>query len=405
MDSAPRTSATPGRARAGVALMFFTNGVLFSTLLPRYPEIKSAFELSNSQFGLLVVAFPAGAMLAAGFGGRVIRRLGTLRTNAIGSAALALAMAFAGLSDVVWLFAAALVLAGAFDAIVDAAQNVQAVVVEQWRGRSVMNSFHALWSVGAATGGAIGAGAAAAEVDLGLQMVVNGAVWAVVALLACRLAIVPAPVRAELRAAEEQQHRHADAVGVAPRRRGLAWRLLLPLVLLAICGTLVEDVANNWAALYLGREAGAPTVVAGLGLTVALGAQFVGRLLGDPMTDRWGRGSIARAGGLVIAAGALLIVAAPVYPLALAGFALAGFGCATLVPAAFAAAAAVPGLPEGTGIALLGWLMRIGFLATSPAVGWLSDLTSLRAAMLIPFVAGLVAALIAHTRLVDRARP
>lgn len=107
--------------------------------------------------------------------------------------------------------------------------------------------------------------------------------------------------------------------------------------------------------------------------------------MSDPMTDRWGRAAVARSGGLLIAVGALLIVAAPAYPLAFVGFAIAGFGCATLVPAAFAAAGRLPGLPEGTGIAILGWLMRLGFLLTSPVIGWLSDATTLRTAMLVPF--------------------
>ncbi|GAA1737200.1 MFS transporter [Aeromicrobium alkaliterrae] len=379
--------------------MFFTNGVLFSALLPRYPEIKAAFDLSNSQFGLAVVAFPAGALVAAGLAGRIIRRFGTLRTNAVGSVALAATMAVAGASaDAglgVWLFAVAMVAAGVNDAVVDAAQNVQGVLVEQWRGRSAVNSFHALWSVGAATGGLIGAACIATDVSVSLQMGVNGGVWAVVAVLACRLAVVPSSIRDELR--DDESTTTTDGALHRP------WRLLLPLVLLAIAGTTVEEVSNSWSALYLGRDAGAPAWAAGLGLTVAIGAQFVGRILGDPMTDRWGRAAVARAGGVLIAVGGVLVVAAPGYPLVFAGFALAGFGCATLVPAAFAAAGRVPGLPEATGIAMLGWLMRVGFLATSPAIGAISDLVSLQAALGILVLAGLAATLLAH--LLGQARP
>ncbi|MBD5829706.1 MFS transporter [Janibacter melonis] len=375
--------------------MFLTNGVLFSALLPRYPEIKAAFDLTNSQFGLLVVAFPTGALVAAGLGGRVIRRLGVLRTNAVGSVLLAGALAVAAASGSVWSFAAMLLLAGAVDALVDAAQNVQGVLVEQWRGRSAMNSFHALWSVGATTGGLVGATAAAGGVSISTQMVVNGAVWVVVALVACCLAVVPEHVRSQLRSAEAAPDADA-AAGRSSAVRRHAWRLLVPFVVLAICGTLVEDVANNWAVLYLGDVVAAPTAVAGLGLSAALGAQFVGRVLGDPMTDRWGRIAVARAGGLLVASGSLLVVLAPTYVVALGGFAVAGFGSATLVPAAFAAAGRVPGLPEGTGIAVLGWLMRIGFLVTSPAIGSVADLTSLRAGLLVPVVAGLVAAAVAH---------
>ncbi|MEG9225252.1 MFS transporter [Aeromicrobium sp. Sec7.5] len=196
----------------------------------------------------------------------------------------------------------------------------------------------------------------------------------------------------DLRAEEDR----ASSGPGTPRHR--PWRLLLPLVALAVAGTSVEEVANSWSVLYLGRDAGAPAAAAGLGLTVAIGAQFVGRLLGDPMTDRWGRSPVARAGGLLIALGGVLVVAAPGYLLVFVGFALAGFGSATLVPAAFAAAGRVPGLAEGTGIALLGWLMRIGFLVTSPAIGGLSDLVSLQAALGILVLAGIVAATVAHAQ-------
>lgn len=388
-----RSHPSPGRARVGASLMFFTNGALMSALLPRLPEVKAEFGLTNSEFGLLVIAFPIGATIAAAVAAPLMRALGVTRVVAIGSVLLAAALAVAGTTPGVWVFAAAMVLGGAIDAVVDAGQNVQGVLVEQWRGRSIINSLHALWSMGAATGGLIGAAGHALEVDLGLQMLVNGAVWAAVAVLSCVLSAVPDDVRARLRAEQ-----HAPAPARQERRdvRRHAWRLLVPLALLACCGTLIEDVANNWVVLYLGREADAPMSVAGLGVTVVLLAQFVGRLLGDPMTDRWGREAVARTGGLLIAVGAALAVLAPAYPLVFAGFALTGFGSATLVPAAFAAAGRIPGLPEGTGITAIGWLMRAGFLLTSPVIGWVSDLSSLRVAMLIPLGAGLAAALLSH---------
>lgn len=364
--------------------MFFTNGVLFSALLPRYPEVKAAFGLSNTAFGLVVVAFPVGAVVAAAVAAPMIRWLGARRVVAVGSVLLAAAMAGAGAAPAVGWFVAALVVGGMVDAVVDAAQNVHGVAVEQWLGRSVINSLHAVWSLGAATGGAIGAWAAATGIGLAPQMLVNGLVWSVVVVLGAALAATPRDGPAET----------APPPGPAAVAGPRPWRLLAPLVVLAICGTLVEDVANNWVVLYLGQVSGAPTAVAGLGFTVVLVCQFVGRLLGDPVTDRWGRAAVARAGGLLVAAGVVLAAAWPAA--ALVGFGLCGFGCATLVPAAFAAAGRVPGLGYGTGIAVLGWLMRIGFLATSPAVGAISDAAGLRVALVLPFAAGIVAAFLAR---------
>lgn len=399
-------SSSVGRARAGVSLMFFTNGVLLAALLPRYPEIKAHLALDNSEFGLVLVAFPAGALVAAAYAARVTRALGTLRVAAGGSVLLALAFVLAAASPSAALFAAALFAAGAVDAVVDAAQNIHGVLVEDRYGRSIINSLHALWSMGAAAGGLIGAWCAVRDVDATVQMVVNGTVWAVVAVVATLAARLPSAPRSEasppggaaVGAGAVGSEQPGPPSGAEPSRatRPGTWALLAPIVLLAICGTLVEDVANNWSVLYLQTETAAPVAVAGLGVSVMLAAQFVGRLCGDRMTDRWGRDRVARAGGLLIALGALVAIVAPAYPLTVAGLALSGFGSATLVPAAFAAAGRVPGLPEGTGIAILGWLMRIGFLLTSPLVGVVSDASSLRVAWTVPLLAGLVAASLAE---------
>src|SRR5690606_40922134 len=69
----------------------------------------------------------------------------------------------------------------------------------------------------------------------------------------------------------------------------------------------------------------------------------------------WAR--VAGAGGGLIAVGGVLVLVggAVSFPvLLLGGFALAGFGCATLVPSAFAAAAALPGVSDGAGVTLVG---------------------------------------------------
>lgn len=382
-------SATPGRARLGVSLMFFTNGVLFSNLLPRYPEVKDTFALSDTAFGLLVIAFPVGAILAAALAAPIIRRVGSQWVMSVGTVLLAAVLAVAAGSPTAWFFAACLVVGGFIDSIIDSAQNVQGVIVEHWRGRSIINSLHAIWSLGATSGGLIGTWCAANGIALQTQFIVNGVVWSLVAVVAGVLSEVPF--------ADVSDGEAAGAAGEGGPVSGVRpWRLLAPLVVLAISGTLLEEFASSWSALYVLRETDAPATFAGLGFTVVLASQFVGRLLGDPMTDRWGRNAVARSGGLIIATGVLSAMLGHAYLVPFTGFALIGFGCATLVPAAFAAAARVPGLPHGTGIAILGWLMRLGFLVTSPVIGLISDASGLRVALIIPLGAGLTAAVIAH---------
>ena len=61
-----------------------------------------------------------------------------------------------------------------------------------------------------------------------------------------------------------------------------------------------------------------------------------------------------------------------------------------LLLAAFAAAAALPGLSDGVGVTLIGWLMRMGFLATSPAIGAVATGAGLSVALGILVILGVV---------------
>lgn len=376
--------ATPARARVGISLQFFTNGALMGTLLPHYPQIKDAFALSNSVFGLLVVAFPVGSLLTAAFAGRAIRRFGALPVATTLTVTLAVMLAVAASSPWLWLLFLGLLLAGAADPVLDSAQNVHGLHVERALRRSVINSLHAVWSLGAVTGGVVGAWTAGLGLHVGPVMVASAVVWSGAAVLAWWLGRLP-----------EADERATAAVGHAPPTRARALILVAPVALLAIAGTLVEEVGNSWATLYARDVTGAAPGVAGLAYVTAYAAQFVGRVTGDRLTDCFGRAEVAAGGGVLIGLGGLVVMVAPSVPVVLGGFVLLGLGCATLVPAAFAAAHELPGLSYGTGVALVGWLMRAGFVLTSPALGAIADGWGLRAGMALPLLAGVVAVTVA----------
>ena len=88
-------------------------------------------------------------------------------------------------------------------------------------------------------------------------------------------------------------------------------------------------------------------------------------------------------------------LAFPSVPGTIAGFAAAGLGVATVVPAAMRAADELPGLRAGTGLTVLTWLMRVGFLGAPLIVGVVADATSLRLGLLTVPVAGVALVMLA----------
>ncbi len=170
---------------------------------------------------------------------------------------------------------------------------------------------------------------------------------------------------------------------------------LAALVGIAIAGAVIEDAGSSWATLYLHESLAAPAAVAALGYVAVVGFQFVGRVVGDRMVDRFGQRAVVRAGGVIAALGMGAALAFPSVPGTIAGFAAAGFGSAALVPGAMHAADELPGLRPGTGLTVLTWLMRAGFLGSPIVVGAVADAVSLRAGLLTVPVAGIAVVVLA----------
>ncbi|MFJ2848153.1 MFS transporter [Streptomyces rubiginosohelvolus] len=395
VDIETRPLPAARHARAAVAVLFFTNGALFANLLPRYPQIKEDLAIGNGAYGLAVAAFPAGAITAGLAAGVLVRRMGSARVAVLGTLLTGAGILAAGLAPSVALFATALFLAGAMDALTDVAQNAHGLRVQRLYGRSILNSFHAIWSIGAVTGGLMAAGAMSLGLSLGVHLAVAAVVLVAAAGAALRFCL-PGPDNEPAEAGPEQ-HGTEGAHGTS--RVGL---VLAALVLIATAGTLVEDAGNSWAALYLSDALHASAALAAWGFIALVGAQFIGRIIGDRLVDRFGQRAVARSGGLITAVGMGLALAVPTLPGTVLGFALAGFGVATLVPAAMHEADALPGLKPGSGLTIVSWLMRLGFLLSPPIVGQVADAAGLRTGLLVIPAAGVLVVLLAG---VLQARP
>jgi MFS family permease len=382
------------RARVAVAALFLTNGALFANLLPRYPEIKADLALSNAHYGMAIAAFSAGALFAGPAAAALIRRFRSSRVAVAGSIGIAVFVFVAALAPSAFALAAALFIAGASDAFTDVGQNAHALRLQRNYGRSIINSLHAVWSAGAVLGGAMGAAAIALDIPRTTHLAVSAALFSAVVLIAYPF-LLPGPD------IDDHPSIRAKTVG---RPRFAVYATLVALVFIAIAGAVVEDAASSWATVYLRDGLGAPGAIAASGYIAMVAAQFVGRMIGDRLVDRFGERAVAMAGGFITAAGMGLALAFPSLPGTIAGFAAAGFGVATLVPAAMHGADQLPGLRPGTGLTAVTWLMRIGFVSSPPVVGLIADATSLRVGLLVVPAAG-VAVILLAVALTPRRRP
>jgi len=389
--------------------MFFANGIVLTTILPRLPEVKADLGLSNAALGLALAAGPVGSLTAVPLTGRLIARFGSAAVAAAAGLVLGGVVPMVALAPAWGALAATYLVLGAADGVMDAAMNAHGLRVQAQYRRSLINGMHGLWSVGAATGAAIGTTAAALRVPLVLHLGVVGAI-AVASAIAAAVWRLRGPDPSDLSAGSAAA---ADVSGPAAagsavsgpaaasgsgRVRGgvrAAVRPLLWVGLLGILAGVPEDVANTWSTLYLAEERGAAPGLAGLGYTTFAVAMMVSRFSGDRVTDRLGTVAVARLGGLVAFGGYLVVLASPWFALSVAGFALIGLGIAPAFPSLFHASGHWPGVRSGDGVTVLSWVARLGFLATPPIVGLIADWSGVGTGLLVGAAAALAYGLLA----------
>ncbi|WP_314038242.1 MFS transporter [Dietzia sp. CH92] len=393
---------------AATALLFAANGAVFGAIVPRLPDLKDALDLGAGGFGLAMACYPAGALVGGLLTPVLMRRRSDGAVAVAMMIAASVVAALVGFSPVVAVFAALLLVFGVCDAITDVSMNAHGIRVQLRHGRSLINRFHALWSLGAVLGAAGGSVAAGAGASVRAQMIGAAVVCALAALAAY-------PVRLGPAAAEDERGRDLDAVPAEPARArdphakagrrfpgGRALLLVIALGLFACCAELVEDFAQTWSALYLRETTIAGAGLAGLGFIAVQGAQLAGRVTGDALVERFGAARLGRAGGLcvLVGAGAAFVASftldgPALLVVLLAGFVLAGWGIATVIPGAMVGADSIPGLAPGAGLAVLNWVMRLGFLASPPLVGLIAEVAGLRWTVTPMIVGGVLIAALA----------
>lgn len=380
--------------------MFFLNGAVYASVVPRYPDLKAQLGLSNAALGSAVSAYWLGALLIGLLGGVAVGRWGSGRVAWVVTVGAAANLTLIGLAPSWWALAGVLFLAGSFDTVADIAENAHALRVERRYGRSILNSLHGVWSIGAVTGGLTGAAAAGLHIPIRWHLSVAAAVFVAAALLLSRW-LLPGGDRVRADAGVDAARAGVGRRGARSVRSGglRGSHLLLAVAALGIFATLaqaIEDTGATWSTVYLRDKLRTTGAVAGLGFVALQVLQTVGRLLGDRVVTRFGDRDVARAGAALagVAVGVALLIGSPAATIA--GFGAAGLGIATLIPAAMRHADALPGLAAGVGLTLVGTVSRVGSLGAPPLIGFLADTFSLRTGLLVVPAAALVLILLAR---------
>ncbi|MEU8359622.1 MFS transporter [Nonomuraea sp. NPDC048882] len=376
-------------ARYGAVLTFVLAGLMVGTMTVRIPALTDKLGLSEATVGTILLAWGLGALVTMQSMRRVMARVGSRAVLRAGGPLTALGLLGVALAPDLPLLLVAAALFGMAFGTVDVAMNAQGSAVEQAYGRPLMNGMHAGWCVGAIGAGGLGSLAIAAGLPFTVHVTLIALVSLPVLVLLGRTYLPEPPAAA------------GTAGTVAGERRRLPAIVYL-LGAIMFFAFMVEGTIADWNGLYMRDELGAPEALAALGYPVFELGMLIARLTGDRLRVRFGVRGMLTVSGVATAGFFAVVLLAPAATVAVSAMFFVGLGVATISPLTLSLAGTATATP-GPAIAQAGAMGYAGLLLGPVVIGFLSDATSLRTALGIGVVLGLLIALSA--RLLPRHEP
>src|SRR5450432_4517881 len=313
------------RLRRANAVYFFISGFGYSSWTSRIPGIKESLKLNDAHFGTLLFMMPVGLILMMPFTGklldhfksRTIMLTGTLMYNGV--------LACLGFSGYTWVLGIALFFFGSSRNMMNLSMNAQAIGVQALYKRSIMSSFHAVWSMAGFAGAAFGYLMVAKNILPAWNLLGVSLVLSALTLYYYKDALDQQP-----------DHKYKRPIFSLPPKGMMIFSL--------ICFTSMacENTMYDWSGIYIRQVLHGSKAIATIAFVVYMVAMTSGRIMGDRMADRFGIQRVLGASGLLISSGFLITVLSHFIPLTLFGYLLTGFGVSCVVPFVFSLAGKIP---------------------------------------------------------------
>ena len=361
------------RERVAVAAYFAVLGLVCATWASSIDDMKLLLGLNDAQQGWLLFSGPLGNLVSFTFASALVTRLGSRKSLALATSvylvsALGIAVCFL-LRAPFWLWCIAIAAIGGTGNLFNISVNTQGGIVERKAGRTIMNSFHAMFSAMCLVAGLLALAASSVGLPPGWRLVGGLAVAS-----AAHLAFLPAlPTDND----------------VARKARGEGFRRPdMPLFLLGLAALVImgcEGSINDWVNVFYRESLSAPDDRVKWGFCAVSAAMTVGRVVTDRLINRFGavRGLrlycvfVAAGLGIALSSPYTALTGLPLHVLATVGYAVAGYGISALVPILYSKANRTKSMPAASALTFVGSMGFLGYFMGPPMIGHIAHATSL----------------------------
>jgi len=365
--------------RIAVSTFFFLMGFTFASWANRIPDIKRTLHLNDAQLGALLFSLPIGQLVAMGLSGYLVSKYSSKKILRMAVLIYPLALVYLGTVQHSWQLAVGLFFMGMFGNMCGISVNTQGVGVERLYGRSIMASFHGVWSLAGFSGGLLATLMVSFDITPFVHFcVVYGITFSL--MISMRNWLLP-----------------RDAKPVEKPKKGAIFKpgkQIVALGLIVFGSMICEGTMFDWSGIYFESIINPPKELVRLGYIAFMFMMTAGRFTADKLVTRFGAKRILQSSGIIIATGLLIAVLFPYLVTATIGFLLVGLGTSSVVPLCYSMAGRSKEMHPGVAITTVASIGFFGFLMGPPLIGFISQMSSLRVSFALIAVLGLMTTII-----------
>jgi MFS family permease len=363
------------QARIATNILFFLNGMSFASWASRIPDMKEFLKLGDAELGTVLFAGPIGSLSALPVAGILISKFGSRNIALFSMFFYFFSMPFLGNANSIIQLAIAFFVFGFGGDLLNISMNVQAVNVEKIQQRSIMSSFHAVFSIGFMIGAAFGGFIANENISVFNHLTFMGTTDLLIGIIIYRFLV--------------KSDQHTDK---AQPLFALPDRGLILLGIIAFCGMLSEGAMADWSTLYYKQILNNTRGFATAGFTAFSVMMVVGRIFGDKIVNSFGLRKTLLINCLIVFLG-MFVALISLNPISVViGFGITGLGLSTIVPLIYSEAGHSKTMSAGVALAAITTVGMGGFLLGPVLIGFLSEFSSLRIALSSLIILGLLGA-------------
>ena len=350
---------------------FIVSGLITASWASRIPEMQGLYQLSNTSWGTVLFSVYAGLVCGLPLSSWLINRYGAHRMAFVSGIVFPLTLASLPLATGVPMLVVLLFLFGVVRNLMNLSINTKSVELQRLFRKSIVSSFHGIWSLACLVAAAIGTLMIAQEIPPSYHFLLIALV-SVIAIVAFRN-------RATIRKRE------------VPRSIFAKPDIFLLLIgAMSFCTMMCEGAVYDWSVNYFDKTVAGGKQFVTAGYIAYLLTMTTGRLAGDSLISRFGRKNILIVNGLLMTVGFLLASLNAAFLPAILAFVLVGLGNSIIMPILYFLAGNSTRSSTSAAIATVTLIGYAGLLLQPLIMGVITDTFSMNAAFGIMGTLGIV---------------